>query len=84
MNWRLANTDFFKLLPTRADSERSWTVERAAINARNYDLKAVNPHAPDTTDRRTPEELQTIIDAKGRELEEALAALRGVGVKGAK
>ena len=37
--------DFFRLLPTRADSERSWTVTRAEIEARNFDLKAVNPHA---------------------------------------
>ena len=36
--------DFFRLLPSRADSERSWTVERADIEARNYDLKAVNPN----------------------------------------
>jgi type I restriction enzyme M protein len=71
--------DFFKLLPSRGDSERSWTVERKAIVAKNYDLKAVNPNAPDTSDRRTPEELLAIIDEKGRELEEALSILRGIG-----
>ena len=36
--------EFFELLPTRGDSERSWTVTRAAIEAKNYDLKAVNPN----------------------------------------
>src|SRR5690606_1274996 len=42
----LADFDaFFELLPTRGDSERSWTVERAELEARNYDLKAVNPNA---------------------------------------
>jgi type I restriction enzyme M protein len=46
------------------------------INAKSYDLKAVNPNAPDNTDQRTPEELLAIIDAKGREVEEALAMLR--------
>jgi hypothetical protein len=35
-----------------------------------------SPNAPDDTDRRTPEELLAIIDAKGREVEEALAPLR--------
>jgi type I restriction enzyme M protein len=68
--------DFFELLKTRADSPRSWTVDRKTIVARNYDLKAVNPHAPDDADRRTPEELLAIIDAKGREVEEALTPLR--------
>jgi type I restriction enzyme M protein len=69
--------EFFALLTTRADSTRSWSVDRKEIVAKNYDLKAVNPHAPDDTDRRTPEELLDLIDAKGREVEQALAALRG-------
>jgi type I restriction enzyme M protein len=70
--------DFFELLKTRADSPRSWTVDRKTINAKNFDLKAVNPNAPDNTDQRTPEELLAIIDAKGREVEEALAPLRAL------
>jgi len=49
--------EFFRLLPTRADSERSWTVSRAELEARNYDLKAVNPHAKLDTDTRSVEEL---------------------------
>jgi type I restriction enzyme M protein len=69
-------TDFFRLLPERADSERSWTLTRAEIEARNYDLKAVNPHAKNDEDTRTPEELLDLIEAKGREVAEALAALR--------
>ncbi|QDV34097.1 class I SAM-dependent DNA methyltransferase [Tautonia plasticadhaerens] len=68
--------DFFRLLPDRADSERSWTVERADIEAKRYDLKAVNPNARGDQDRRTPEELLDIIEAKGREVAEALSALR--------
>jgi len=68
--------DFFRLLPTRADSERSWSVTRAEIEAGNYDLKAVNPNARVEEDTRTPEELLDIIEAKGREIAEALAVLR--------
>lgn len=45
-----------------------------------YDLKAVNPHKRSAVDRRTPEELISIIEAKGREVADALAALR-VGEK---
>jgi type I restriction enzyme M protein len=135
--------DFFRLLPSRSDSELSWTVdleERKSIAAdqatplkeqstkkgqesalwaqkaaelkkakpRNdqaieeaetkskelaresrdlaarakeiedavYDLKAVNPYKKQIVDDRTPEELINIIEAKGKEIAEALAALR--------
>jgi len=37
--------EFFTLLPSRADSERSWTIPREEIEKKNYDLKAVNPNA---------------------------------------
>jgi type I restriction enzyme M protein len=36
--------EFSKLLPARTDGEHSWTAERKEIEARGYDLKAVNPH----------------------------------------
>ncbi len=68
--------EFLRLLPDRAGSERSWTVSRQEIEAKNYDLKAVNPNAKDEGDTRTPAELLDLIEAKGRELSEALAALR--------
>jgi type I restriction enzyme M protein len=136
--------DFFRLLPDRADSERSWTVDvtarrqeakrqadplrekakpltaeavelraeikelkkqntpdtvakiselssRAskldaeareltnkaqAIEDAVYDLKAVNPNAKSVEDTRTPEELLDFIELKGREVAEALKALR--------
>ncbi len=41
-----------------------------------YDLKAVNPHKKPDVDERTPEDLLNIIEAKGREVAEALALLR--------
>ena len=75
--------EFFRLLPQamasserRADSERSWTVTRAEIEAKNFDLKAVNPNAKNDEDKRTPEELLDLIEAKGREVADALAILR--------
>jgi type I restriction enzyme M protein len=69
-------SDFFNLLPARADSPRSWTVTRAEIEARNFDLKAVNPNAKVEEDRRTPEELLNIIDVKQKEIAALVAALR--------
>lgn len=68
--------EFFALLPTRAESAHSWTVTREQINARNYDLKAVNPNARREQDTRTPEELLALIEEKGQEITEALASLR--------
>jgi type I restriction enzyme M protein len=68
--------EFFKLLPERADSEHSWSVERKAFDANGYDLKAVNPHAKVEEDTRTPAELLDIIQARGKEIDEALAKLR--------
>lgn len=44
-----------------------------------YDLKAVNPNKKPVVDTRTPEELMDIIEAKGREVTEALATLRRSG-----
>lgn len=68
--------EFFRLLPDRADSERSWAVSREEIERKNYDLKAVNPNAKANQDTRTPDELLDLIEAKGRVVAEALAALR--------
>ncbi len=65
-----------RLLPDRADSERSWTVTRREIEAKGYDLKAVNPNARSQEDRRTQDELLDLIEAKGGEVAEAIAALR--------
>jgi type I restriction enzyme M protein len=67
---------FFKLLADRADSDRSWTVTRQEIEAKNYDLKAVNPNAKSEEDTRTPEELLDFIEEKGKEVAEAVKTLR--------
>ena len=69
--------DFFALLPQRADSAHSWTVTRAEVAARNYDLKALNPNRRAAEDTRTPDELLAAIAERGQELAAALAALRG-------
>lgn len=68
--------DFFRLLPDRADSERSWTRTRAEIEAGTYDLKAVNPHRKVEVDARTPAEIFAAIEARQVEIDAALADLR--------
>jgi len=69
---------FARLLPGREDSDHSWTLTRAQIEARNYDLKAVNPNARADEDQRSPEELLDLIEAKGREVQAAIDELRGL------
>ena len=49
---------------------------RSEIEARNYDLKAVNPNRTTQVDTRTPEELIAIIEEKGREIDAALSDLK--------
>lgn len=73
--------DFFKLWPKRGDSERSWTVARKQLEEKNLDLKAVNPNAKSDEDTRTPEELLDLIEAKGKDVAEAIAELRRLSRK---
>ena len=72
--------EFFKLLPERASSERSWSVSVEELKAKNYDLKAINPNRKQEEDTRTPDELLSIIEAQGAEISNALAELRNKGL----
>ncbi|MDZ8104720.1 MAG: hypothetical protein RM338_03730 [Nostoc sp. DedQUE12a] len=60
----------------RLTGDRSWTVSRTEIEAKNFDLKAVNPNAKVEEDARTPEELLDFIEEKGLEVADALSILR--------
>ncbi len=68
--------EFFLFLAGREDSERSWTVERAEIERRGYDLKAVNPNRKHVADERTPLEIVDEIEARGAEVADAVVRLR--------
>ncbi|MCL2153287.1 MAG: type I restriction-modification system subunit M [Oscillospiraceae bacterium] len=68
--------DFFRLLPDRGDSDRSWTVSRHTIEDNNFDIKAVNPNRKVDQDIRTPAELIAIIEEKQVEIMEALTELK--------
>ena len=59
--------------PAEMESQVTKEIEDAV-----YDLKAVNPNRKPDVDERTPEQLMEIIEAKGREIVEALAALRSI------
>ncbi|MEO0080732.1 MAG: N-6 DNA methylase [candidate division WOR-3 bacterium] len=70
--------DFFRLLPQRGESERSWTVTREELEKRGLDLKAVNPNRKVVEDTRTPEQLLDAIEEQGRLVAEAVARLRSL------
>lgn len=67
--------EFFKLLPTKADSEKSWTVTREEIEAKDYDLKAVNPNVKVEEDNRTPEDIIKEIETNNLEIANVLKEL---------
>lgn len=68
--------EFFKLLSTRAQSERSWRVSIEDIKAKNFDLKAINPTRKEEEDKHTPQELLDLIETQKKEIDDALIALR--------
>ena len=76
--------EFFELLdPSNlklSESERSWRVPIEEIQAKNYDLKAVNPNKQAQEDTRTPQELISIIEAQALEIAEALKSLKSKGI----
>jgi len=68
--------EFCRLLPERADSERSWTVSVEEIRERGYDMKAINPHRVDTDDIPSPEELHQVIYQAWEEVGNLLRSLQ--------
>jgi len=68
-------------IATLIKEARELAGEATDIENAVYDLKAVNPNARNEEDTRTPEELLDLIEAKGREIAEALAVLRGGGIQ---
>lgn len=72
--------EFLNLLTEKAESERSWRISMDEIQAKNYDIKAVNPNRKSEEDTRTPEELLSIIESEGAEVAKAIAELRKKGI----
>ncbi|TAE31376.1 MAG: N-6 DNA methylase [Candidatus Kapaibacterium sp.] len=73
--------DFLQRLHTDPDAQerlspRSWWVTREEILTKKYDLKAMNPNAPDRSDKRTVTELLEIIRQSSEEIEQGFSALQ--------
>lgn len=70
--------EFFRLLPERKESERSWKVPIEEIIKRNYDLKAVNPNRKIQEDLRSPEELIIEIEQEMKNIVESIDNLKKI------
>jgi type I restriction enzyme M protein len=70
--------DFLAKLPNREDSDRSWTIERPAIEAKNFDIKAVNPNRKVEVETRSPLEIVAEIEARNTEIAGAMTRLRAL------
>lgn len=76
--------EFFKLFDRStlklSEGERSWRVSIEDIEAKNYDIKAVNPNRKEVEDKRTPAELISIVESSAKEIAQSLEALKKKGV----
>lgn len=73
--------DFLRRLSLPKDaperiSERSWFLTRQEIEARNYDLKAVNTNAPDFSDKRSSDVLIEVIRKAQKDIVELIDQLQ--------
>ena len=73
-----AITDAERRVAVLSKEARIATSKAEAIESAVYDLKAVNPNRKTEGDRRTPTELLDLIEAKGRDVADAIAALRAL------
>jgi type I restriction enzyme M protein len=56
-------------------SPRSWYVPIEDVRRRGYDVRAINPNAPDDTDHRTPQELIATIQQAQADIDASLEEL---------
>jgi type I restriction enzyme M protein len=70
--------EFIALQKTRADSAKSWTVQRGDIDAETVDMSVKNPFAPEEAPLREPAEIIEDMLARDAQTAEILAQIRGM------
>jgi len=70
--------EFVELQKTRADSAKSWSVSRAALDEATCDLSVKNPNAPEAAGLRSPEEIIADMLARDAETADILESIRGM------
>ena len=70
--------EFVALQKTRADSDKSWTVEAADVDTDTFDLSVKNPFAPEEEPLREPEEIIADMLARDKETAQILEDIRAL------
>lgn len=68
--------EFVEMQETSGDSERSWTVNMEDVDRTTFNLSARNPHAPEESALREPEEILEEIEALDGDTAQILAEIR--------
>ena len=68
--------EFIELQKTFADSEKSWSVDVAKVDAATFDLSVKNPNGGDEVVLRSPQEILDEIAALDAESSDVLAAIK--------
>lgn len=71
-------SEFVKLQKTSANSDNSWTLSAADIDATTYDLTAKNPNRNDNASLRSPQEILDEMRSLDEESAEILAGIGGM------
>jgi type I restriction enzyme S subunit len=78
--------EFVELQKTQADSEKSWNVDAASIDAASYDLSVKNPNGGEAVIHRSPQAIMdeiAALDAESAEVIERVRVLQSdLAVKG--
>ena len=70
--------EFIELQKSFADSAKSWSLDRAAIDSTSFDLSVKNPTGSEAVVHRSPQDILDEIAALDAESAELLAAIRGL------
>jgi type I restriction enzyme M protein len=70
--------EFVNLQKTKADSENSWTVKLADVNADTYDLGVKNPHKKEEAALRQPHEILEEMKALDEESDDILNSILAI------
>ncbi|MBS1211223.1 MAG: type restriction-modification system, methyltransferase subunit, partial [Proteobacteria bacterium] len=70
--------EFIELQKSFADSDKSWSVDAASINAASYDLSVKNPNSGEEIAHRSPQDILDEITALDAESAEVLATIRAM------
>jgi type I restriction enzyme M protein len=70
--------EFVKLQKTKADSPKSWLVDRKDIDEKTFDLSLKNPNGGEEVKHRSPKKIMDEIAALDAESAKVLAKIRGL------